>query len=55
MTALAGAFSRDELAARGYELYERFRPAVPSGTRGWGAPGELDLAKLRALASPADR
>ncbi len=55
MKALAGAFSREELTARGYELYERFRPAVPAGTRGWGAAGELDLARLRALASPAAR
>ncbi len=55
MKALAGSLSREDLLARGYELYERFRPAVPAGTRGWGAPGELDLAKLRALAGAASR
>jgi len=31
-------------------LYEKFRPAVPPGTRGWGAKGTLDLAAFRKLA-----
>jgi hypothetical protein len=31
-------------------MYERFRPAVPSGAAGWGANGVLDLAQVRALA-----
>jgi hypothetical protein len=26
------------------------RPAVPTGTRGWGAKGDIDLEKLKALA-----
>ena len=47
---LAKAYKRDELAAKAYDLYERFRPTVPEGTRGWGAKGELDLERIRALA-----
>jgi len=50
MEDLAGAFSHHELAANGYGLYEAFRPAIPAGVKGWGAAGDLDLAKLRALA-----
>ncbi len=50
MTALAKSFSPDDLAAKAYSLYEQFRPQIPPGVRGWGVKGELDLAKLRALA-----
>jgi hypothetical protein len=28
---------------RAFSLYERFRPVIPEGVRGWGAKGELDL------------
>ena len=38
------------LAAQAYELYERFRPAIPAGTCGWGATGVLDLDRIVALA-----
>lgn len=51
MKALARAFPKPELAEQAYALYEAFRPAIPSGARGWGAKGELDLGKLRALAT----
>ena len=50
MEDLAGAFSRGNLSASAYGLYEAFRPAIPAGVKGWGAAGDLDLAKLRALA-----
>jgi len=50
MIALAKRFPREELAERAYSLYERFRPEVPAGQRGWGAKGVLDLARLAALA-----
>jgi hypothetical protein len=50
MAKLARSFPPKELATRAYTLYEKFRPAVPTGTRGWGAKGELDLEKLKALA-----
>jgi hypothetical protein len=49
MEELAGSLSHEGLVHRAYELYEQFRPPVPPGVRGWGAPGDLDLEKVRAL------
>ncbi len=51
MTALAESLPPAELAASATALYEEFRPAVPAGTRGWGAQGVLDLERIRSLAS----
>jgi hypothetical protein len=47
------AESRTPAALRheAYALYERFRPDVPAGKRGWGATGVLDLARIDALAA----
>ncbi len=53
MADLAGAFDEDALAEAAYGLYERFRPAIPRGRRGWGAKGELDLDFIRSLAEEA--
>lgn len=53
MTALARAYRPNDLAVKAFDLYERFRPAVPGGISGWGAQGELDLATLRSLAAKA--
>jgi hypothetical protein len=50
MQALAESMSPDELTKRAYSLYEQFRPEIPEGKRGWGAAGELDLGKIKALA-----
>jgi hypothetical protein len=50
LEALAQAYPPDQLAARAYALYEAFRPAVPEGTKGWGAKGDLRLDAIRALA-----
>jgi hypothetical protein len=50
MAELAAAQEPNELYRRGFRLYERFRPNVPQGESGWGAKGELDLAKVRAAA-----
>lgn len=50
MEALAGAFAPDELKDRAYSLYQQFRPGIPSGKKGWGAKGELDLDLIRSLA-----
>jgi len=50
MTVLACAHEPHELAAAGYRLYEEFRPAIPSGVRGWGAKGCLDLDQIQAMA-----
>jgi hypothetical protein len=47
---LARAYTRDQLEADAYALYEQFRPEVPEGTRGWGAAGLLDLERIRRLA-----
>jgi hypothetical protein len=49
MEALAASQERDSLNRRAYALYEKFRPEIPEGTRGWGAAGELDLDKIKAL------
>lgn len=50
MMALARSRPPKRLAEGAYALYEKFRPAVPRSTRGWGAKGELDLALIRSLA-----
>ena len=47
MEELAASVEPVELQRRGFRLYERFRPDVPAGESGWGAKGELDLAKVR--------
>jgi hypothetical protein len=48
MRRLAGSLPPEELNRVGFRLYERFRPEVPSGAKGWGAKGMLDLAKIEA-------
>jgi hypothetical protein len=50
MTALAKSRKPADLAAEAYALYERFRPAVPGGVKGWGAAGNLSLDTIRRLA-----
>jgi hypothetical protein len=50
MEELAEAFKPSALAIKAFSLYERFRPEVPEGIRGWGAKGELDLDRIRELA-----
>jgi hypothetical protein len=49
MAELAATCEPGDLYRRGFRLYEQFRPGVPAGESGWGALGELDLAKVRAL------
>jgi hypothetical protein len=51
MKKLAKAFSAEELAIKGYTLYELLRPNIPSGVKGWGEKGELDLRLLERLAN----
>jgi hypothetical protein len=50
MEDLAQAYTPEELASRAYGLYEKFRPEIPEGVKGWGAAGELDIGTIRALA-----
>ncbi len=51
MEKLARSLSPNELSTNAYKLYGKFTPKVPSGTKGWGAKGELDLDLIRSLAS----
>jgi len=50
MDALAKAFEPDDLAEQAFALYERFRPEIPGGKKGWGVKGTLDLQLIRSLA-----
>ena len=50
MRKLAQVFDPKELNENGFTLYERFRPAIPDGVRGWGAKGELDIRLILSLA-----
>ena len=50
MRDLAKAYKPEKLALEAYSLYEKFRPSVPAGEKGWGAKGELDLESIRSLA-----
>jgi hypothetical protein len=54
MKALARAYTPRQLGSVAYVLYERFRPEIPAGARGWGAKGPLDVAGIRAMASRGD-
>ena len=40
-----------ELVEKAYALYEKFRPEIPPGKKGWGASGKLDLDLIRKMAS----
>ena len=50
MEKLAKAHTPKQLENEAYGLYEKFRPKIPEGTKGWGAKGELDLDYIRSLA-----
>jgi hypothetical protein len=50
MEELAKAFGPKKLADQAYDLYEKFRPDIPEGKKGWGAAGDLDLDYIRSLA-----
>ncbi len=47
---LARHYSPQQLETRAYDLYEKFRPEIAEGKKGWGAKGELDLDYVRSLA-----
>jgi hypothetical protein len=51
MEALAHSLDPVDLPGKAYGLYERFRPDIPPGQKGWGAKGDLDLNKVRGLAN----
>jgi hypothetical protein len=50
MQKLAKAYTPRQLDKKAYDLYEKFRPEIPEGKKGWGAKGELDLDYIRSLA-----
>jgi hypothetical protein len=52
MERLASSYRPADLASSAYSLYERFRPKIAPGKRGWGQKGTLDLALVRSLARP---
>jgi hypothetical protein len=47
MEALATSLPPEELNRVGFRLYERFRPEVPEGPKGWGAKGELRFERIQ--------
>jgi len=51
MEELAKACDPDELDVKAFGLYEKFRPRIASGRRGWGQKGKLDLAVIKGLAA----
>ena len=50
MQALAKSYKPKDLAEAAYGLYEKFRPEIAGGRRGWGQKGDLDLDLIRSLA-----
>jgi hypothetical protein len=50
MQKLAKAYPPQQLGHDAYSLYERFRPEIPAGKKGWGARGDLDLERIEGLA-----
>lgn len=50
MEKLAKAYTSKQLESKAYDLYEKFRPEIPEGKKGWGAKGELDLDYIISLA-----
>ena len=51
MQQLARAYDPGELDLKAFGLYEKFRPKIASGQRGWGQKGKLDLEVIRELAA----
>ncbi len=50
MQKLASAYPPAQLESVAFSLYEKFRPTIPEGKKGWGAKGELDLDRITSLA-----
>jgi hypothetical protein len=50
MRKLAKSYTPQQLESNAYDLYEKFRPEIPAGKKGWGAKGDLDLDYIRSLA-----
>ncbi len=50
MQKLAKAYKPQQLGHDAFSLYERFRPEIHAGKKGWGAKGNLDLGLIGRLA-----
>lgn len=50
MQKLAKSYTPKQLEDKAYDLYEKFRPEIPEGKKGWGAKGDLDLDTIGSLA-----
>ena len=50
MESLAASVPSERLAGEAFHLYEKFRPEVPSGVKGWGAKGTFDIGRILDLA-----
>ena len=50
MRELAKSYPPEELAQNAFQLYLKFRPAIPEDATGWGAKGRLDIDRIRSLA-----
>lgn len=53
LVGLAESFSPEQLHEVSYDLYERFRPEIAPGRRGWGQKGDLDLDLIASLRKKA--
>ena len=51
MLELAKSLPPSQLAEKAYTLYEKFRPEIPPGKKGWGGSGKLDLGLICKIAS----
>jgi hypothetical protein len=51
MRDLTKSFRPEQLSENAFSLYEKFRPSIPAGVTGWGAKGNLDIDRIRSLAS----
>ncbi len=51
MLVLAKSLPAPQLAEKVNGLYEKFRPEIPPGKKGWGASGKLDLDLIHKMAS----
>jgi hypothetical protein len=49
LRGLANSFKPEILTTEAYRLYERFRPSIPEGEKGWGVKGVLDLKLIQSL------
>lgn len=50
MRDLADSMDTARLTEAAYDLYEKFRPDIPAGKKGWGAEGTLSIDEIRKMA-----